>query len=262
MANISAFTCLVSGLKALRPKIGLVVALALLLISVSALPIFIDRFQGNEYSAPPISLWGFFMNVVSWTSETLILVAVSQMVWLSEEGGGRTSAPVARRAVAPAIFLWSLSFAVTVFVLHMGVQFWLQSVARSSQFLPLPILPLFFYFFAFVPLLIVERQVGVWVAIKQVYFSAKTNLFSMLKLALTAEVIFLTISVLVIMLQHEIMNSYAISKSVFADQAITVIYAAAIGIINSAMMAVAFAEIHGLSQESQQLGEPKIAEHC
>lgn len=252
MANISAFRCLFVGLKALRPKMGLAVALALLLISVSSLPIFMDHFQGNEYFAPPISLWGFFMNLVSWTSETLILVGISQMVW-----GYRKKEVAAQVRLLPSsqsrrqIFLWSLSFAVAVFVLHIGSRLWLRSVGRSSQFLPLPILPLFFYFFAFVPLLIVERQVGMWVAIKQVFSSAKTNLFSMLKLALTAEVIFLTISVLVIMLQHEIMNSYAISKSVFADQAITVIYAAAIGIINSAMMACAFAEIHGLSQENQ-----------
>ncbi len=242
---------------------GLAVGFVLLLISVSSLPIFIAHFQGNEYFAPPISLWGFFMNVVFWTSETLILVGASQMVW-----GDRKKEMAAQVHLLPSvksrqqIFLWSLSFAVTVFVLHMGSRIWLHSVARPSEFLPLPILPLFFYFFAFVPLLIVERQVGMCVAIRQVFSSAKANLFSMVKLALTAEAIFLTVSVFVIMLQHAIMDMYAISKSVVADQVISVIYAAAIGIINSAMMAVAFAEIHGLSQESQQWVEPKIAEHC
>lgn len=252
MANIGAFTCLAAGLKALRPELGFVVVFALLFVSVSSLPIFIDHLQGIEYFAPSISLWGFFMNLVSWTSDTFILAGVSQSVW-----GYRKKAVRAGVHLLPnekshqQIFLWSISFAVVVFGLHMGSQVWLKSPFHSSHSVPLPILPLAFYFFAFVPLMIIDRQVGMWVAIKQVFFSAKTNLSSMLTLALTAEAIFLTISVLVIMLQHAIMDAYAISKSVVADQAITVIYTAAIGIINSAMMAVAFAEIHGLSEESQ-----------
>ncbi len=247
MEKVGAFSCLTAGLKALRPNLLSSFFFALLLSAVSTVPVFIDRMQGMEYLTPPISLWGFLMSLVSWLAQTLILVGVSQVVWwhVKKEPPALVHLLPSEKA-RPQIFLWSISFTIIMFGTHVGSWLLLQSTSHYSRYIPLPILPFVFYFLAFIPLMIADRQVTVWVASVQALSVIKANFLTLLKLALIAEAVFLTISVLLNVLQKFIMDTYSLPNSVVADQAIGAFYAALIGVINSAMMAVAYAEVRGL----------------
>jgi len=82
MTKVDTLSCLVKGLKALRPKLVSSFIFALILYVGSTIPVWIYIFKSESlYYGPPISLWGFLMSPVSLTAQTLILVGVSQVVW-------------------------------------------------------------------------------------------------------------------------------------------------------------------------------------
>lgn len=262
MAKVSAFSCLGVGLKALRPNLLSSFIFALLLSAVSAVPTLINRLQGHEYSTLPISLWGFFNALIGWTAETLILVGVSQVVWrnLKKEPSELVHLFPSEK-VRPQILYWSISLAVIMFGDLFGSGLLMQSVSKSGRYIPLPVLPLVFYFLAFIPLMIVDRQLTVWMAITQGLSSIKANFFTLLKLTLTAEVVLLTFfGLLGVVSKRLIQDTFSMPESVVIDLVFWLFGETPMWVINSAMMAVAYAEVHGLPKGDPQRSENQIVE--
>ncbi len=261
MRRVGAFSCLAKGLKALRPNLLSSVVFAWLLSALSAVPTLINRLQGHEYTTPPISPWGFFMSLIFWIAQTLILVRVSQVVWGYLKNDPHEHVPLLpNENVRPQMFLWSISFTVITFVALLGSWLVVQMASNPLHFTPLPILPIVFYFVAFIPLMMVDQQFSMWKAMKQVLSSTKVNFVSLLKLALTAEVVFLAFGMLEIVSERLIRDAFSIPESVVVDQVIWVFLSAPSWVFNSAMMAVAYAELQGLSAVGHQGSESPVYE--
>jgi len=113
------------------------------------------------------------------------------------------------------------------------------------------VLPLIFSFIAFIPLMIVDRHVTVWVAIAKFFAGIKANFFALLKLALAAEAVFVGVTIL-----GQVAKKFTYDP--FVREGIEDFVMAAIWAINSAMMAVAYAELHGLSVSEQQASVGQI----
>jgi hypothetical protein len=262
MRKIGAFSCLAKGLKALRPNLFSTLVFVLLLSAISVVPNLINRLQGHKYSSPPISLWGFLMSLVFWTTLTFILVGVSQVVWghLKKDPHERTHVFPSEK-LRPQIFLWSISFTVMIFMVHMGGSWLLvQWASEAGRFVPLPIAPLVFYFVAFIPLMVVDRQCSMWIAMKQVFSAIRMNFTSLLKLTLTAEAVILAITLLEIFLERLIRDTFSMPESLVIGQVIGVFVDVPMWVINSAMMAVAYSELHGLSGVGHQESSNQVIE--
>jgi hypothetical protein len=147
-----------------------------------------------------------------------------------------------------------------MFSLLLGSWLLVQSGSKAGRAAPLPTLPLVFYFVAFIPLMIANRQFSMWTAMKQVLSAIKVNFVSLLKLALTAEAVYLAISISEIFLERLIRDAISIPESVVIDQVISVFVSAPIWVINSAMMAVAYSELHGLSAVGHQESANQVIE--
>ncbi len=253
MTKVGAFSCLAKGLKALRPNLFSTFVFAVLLSAIGAIPTFIDRLQGHEYSTPPISPWGFLLSLIFWATQTVILIGVSQIVWghLKKDPHEPVHLLPSEKA-RPQILYRSISLTAIMFSFLLGSWLLVQSGSKAGRATPLPTLPLFFYFVAFIPLMIANRQFSMWIAMKQVLSAIKVNFVSLLKLTLTAEAVFLAITILEIVLVRLIRDAFSIPESVVIDQVIWVFLSAPIWVINSAMMAVAYAELHGLSVVGDQ----------
>jgi hypothetical protein len=159
--------------------------------------------------------------------------------------------------VRSQLFLWSISFTVMTFVQLLGSWLLVQSISKAVHVTPLPILPFVFYSVAFIPLMMVDQQLTMWKAMKQVFPSIKVSFVSLLKLALTAEAVFLVFSTLAIASEKLIRDAFSITDSVVVDQVIWVFVSAPSWVITSAMMAVAYAELQGLSAVGyQESGNP------
>lgn len=253
MTKVGAFSCLAKGLKALRPNLFSTFVFALLLEAIGAIPTFINRLQGHEYLTPPFSPWGLLMSLIFWITQTLILIGVSQVVWshLKKDPHERVHLLPSEK-VRPQLFLWSIVFTVMTFVPHLGSWLVVQMTSNPAIFTPLPTLPIPFYFLAFIPLIMVDQQFSMWKAMKQVLFSMRTNFVSLLKLALTAEAVFLAIAIVGDSTGKFIRDTFSMPESVVTDHVIGVFVLAPIWVINSAMMAVAYVELQGDSVVGHQ----------
>jgi|CXWL01.1.fsa_nt_gi hypothetical protein len=251
--TIGAFSCLAKGLKALRANLFSTFVFALLLEAIGTIPTFIDRLQGHEYLTPPFSPWGLLMSLIFWITQTLILIGVSQVVWdhLKKDPHEPVHLLPSEK-VRPQLFLWSIAFTVMTFVPLLGSWLVVQMASTPVHFTPLPILPFVFYFVAFIPLMMIDQQISSWKAMKQVLFSMRNNFVSLLKLALTAEAVFLAIAILGDSSGEFIRDIFSILESVVTDYVIWVFVCAPIWVINGAMMAVAYAELQGLSAVGHQ----------
>jgi flagellar biosynthesis protein FlhB len=231
-------------------------AFAIFLSAIGAVPTLIDRLQGHEYLTPPFSPWGFLMSLIFWITQTLILVGVSQVVW-----GHLKKDPhepvhfLPSEKVQPQLFLWSIAFTVMTFVPHLGSWLAVNMASNPALFTPLPTLPIPFYFLAFIPLMMVNQQFSIWAAMKLVRSTIKVNFISLLKLALTAEALFLVFATLGIESGKFICDALSIPASVIVDEVIWVLVTAPSWVINSAMIAVAYTELQGLSAVGHQ--EPR-----
>ena len=194
------------------------------------------------------------MSLIFWTTQTLILVGVSQVVWrhLKKDPCERVHLFPSKK-VRPQILYWSISFTVMIFAIHMGGSWLLVQLASTAvRFVPLPIAPFVFYFPAFIPLMMVDQQISMWVAMKQVLSAIKVNFVLLLKLALTAEAVLLAFAISDVFLERLIQDTFSIPESVVIGQVIGVLVDAPIWVMNSAMMAVAYAELHGLFSVGRQ----------
>jgi hypothetical protein len=262
MRKVGAFSCLAKGLKALRPNLLASCVFAWILSAISGVPTLINRLQGHEYMSPQISPWGFLTSLIFWIMQTLILVGVSQVVWVHLKNDSQEHVPLLpNENVRPQIFLWAVSFTVVTFVPLLGPWLVEQMASKPLHFTPLPTLPIVFYFVAFIPLMMVEQQCSMWKALKQVLSSIKVNFVFLVKLALTAEVIFLVFGSLGIISGELIRDTFSIAESVVVEQVIWDFAVAPGWAINSAMMAVAYAELQGLSVVGhQESGNPVYEE--
>lgn len=254
MTKVGAFSCLAKGLKALRPNLFSTFVFALLLSAIGAIPTFINRLQGHEYLTPPFSPWGLLMSLIFWITQTLILIGVSQVVWGHLKKDPHEPVHLfPSEKVRPQLFLWSIVFTVMTFVPLLGSWLVVQMTSNPALFTPLPILPIPFYFLAFIPLMMVDQQISMCKAMKQILSSFKVNFVSLLKLALTAEAVFLAFGILEgIVSERLILDTFSIPELVVVDQVISVFVLAPSWAINSAMMAVAYAELQGVSVVGHQ----------
>jgi hypothetical protein len=253
MIRVGAFSCLAKGLKALRPNLFSTFVFALFLEAIGAIPTLINRLQGHEYLTPPFSPWGLLMSLIFWITQLLILIGVSQVVWghLKKDPHERVHLLPSEK-VRPQLFLWSIVFTVMTFVPHLGSWLVVQMTSNPALFTPLPTLPIPFYLLAFIPLIMVDQQFSMWKAMKQVLSSMRNNFVSLLKLALMAEALFLVFATLGIESGKFIRDALSIPDSVVVDEVIWVLVVAPIWVINSAMMAVAYAELQGDSVVGHQ----------
>ncbi|ULA65363.1 MAG: membrane protein of unknown function [Nitrospira sp.] len=262
MVKVRVFSCLAAGLKALRPNLFSSFIFVLLVSAVSTIPIFIDRMQGLKYPTLPISPWGFFNALIGWTAQTLIMVGVGQVVWRGFKNEPTEFVHLfPGKKVRPQIIYWSISLTVIMFGVLMGSALLTQSGSKSGRFIPLPMLPLLFYFLAFIPLMIVDRQLTMWMAITQGLSSIKVNFFTVLKLTLTAEAVLLIFFALLGNVSEGlIQDTFSMPESVVIDEVFWLFCETAMWVINSAMMAVAYVEIHGLSAGKHHRSENQIVE--
>jgi len=219
----------------------------LVLSTVGQFPTLIAHLKGLQYYTATASLWGFMTSILFWLTQTLILVGVSQLVWGGQiqqsNGWGQLFPPKKMRL---HILLWCAAFTVMIFVVLTGTELFVKSFFNAGGYIPVPALPLLFYFLAFVPLMMVERQLPMLIAIRQSFGSIRVNFFLLVRLALVAEAVLLTFGVLVPQRP----------ESVVADQIRWLICTVPVWMINSAMMASAYAQVYGLSPSGTMSSNP------
>ncbi|MDH5640202.1 MAG: hypothetical protein OEY28_02825 [Nitrospira sp.] len=250
MKQVGVFFCLTKGLKTLYPHLGIVVLFVLFLSAIEQIPVLIARLQGFHGNSVPISLWGFFLCFLSWTTETVAFVGVGQAVWRdpkSKPFEGKCLFP--DKEIHQHLFIWALSFTLVVFMLATTAELLTDSVSKGGRSIAIPALPFLFYCTAFIPLTIADRRIPMISATTHLLTNIQGHWGRLVKLALTAQIVFLVVGTSFILLQSFIFSALAISESVIADQAIWAIAEALIRIINAAMMAVAYVEFNGQGQE-------------
>jgi hypothetical protein len=256
MTRVDAFSSLRKGLKALYPQLLSVLLLAFVLSAIGQLPVLIDRLHSVTRYAPPISLWGFFMSFLFWTAQTFILIGVAQVVWGHLKVISYKNVSLfPNKHMSQALFVWALSFTMLAFLLLIVSSYVVNAISMTGRPRGIPILPFVFYCFAFIPLIMVDRQVSIMPAIKQMRMNLKGNCVSLLKLAFIAEVVFLVLGTSSILLQQYLFTVFSIPDSAVVDQIIAVFTEVPISIVNSAMMAVAYAELFRLSATERVRGE-------
>ena len=249
--SVSAISCLIQGVKSLRSSLLVSLIFTLVLSAVGQVPTLIARLKGLHYYTATASLWGFMTSILFWLTQTLILVGVSQLVWgsqIQQSNGWVQLFPPQK--VRPHILLWCAAFTVMIFVVITGTELFMKSFFNTGGFIPVPVLPLLFYFLAFVPLMMVERQLPMLIAIRQTFADIRVNFFLLIRLTLTAEAVLLTFGVLV---PHG-------PESDVADQIRWLIFTVPVWMINSAMMAFAYARVFGLSPSGTMSSNPDHAQ--
>jgi hypothetical protein len=236
--RVSAIYCLIQGMKSLRSSLLVSLIFTLVLSAVGQFPTLIERLKGLHYYTATASAWGFMTSILFWLTQTLILVGVSQLVWgsqIQQSSGWVQLFPP--KKVRPQILFWSAAFTVMIFVVLTGTELFVKSFLNTDGYTPVPALPLLFYFLAFVPLMMVERQLPMLIAIRQSFGSIRVNFLLLVRLALTAEAVLLTFGVFVPQRP----------ESIVADQVRWLICTVPVWMINSAMMASAYVQVYGLS---------------
>lgn len=236
--RVSAISCLIQGVKSLRSSLLVSLIFTLVLSAVGQFPTLIARLKGLHYYTATASLWGFMTSILFWLTQTLILVGVSQLVWgsqIQQSNGWVQLFPPPK--VRPHLLLWCAAFTVMIFVVLTGTEFFVKSFSDTGGYIPVPALPVLFYFLAFVPLMMVERQLPMLIAIGQAIAGIRVNFLLLVRLALTAEVVLLTFGLL--MPQRP--------GSIVGEQIRWLICTVPVWMINSAMMASAYARVYGLS---------------
>ena len=245
--RVSAISCLVQGVKSLRSSLLVSLIFTLVLSTVGQFPTLIAHLKGLQYYTVTASLWGFMTSILFWLTQTLILVGVSQLVWggqIQQSNGWTQLFPPKKMRLH--ILLWCAAFTVMIFVVLTGTELFVKSFFNAGGYIPVPALPLLFYFLAFVPLMMVERQLPMLIAIRQSFGSIRVNFFLLVRLALVAEAVLLTFGVLVPQRP----------ESVVADQIRWLICTVPVWMINSAMMASAYAQVYGLSPSGTMSSNP------
>lgn len=209
-------------------------AFAYPLVLIGSVPGLISRLNDQHLLTPPPSALGFLMSATYWSAETFILVGVSQVTWqsLREQSFAFENLLLDADSIRPvalwAILLSSLFFAITIAPMDGG----LCDISKCRAF---PIMPLFFYMLAFVPLLIVDRRLGLLETIKETAFAARKHWFGLIMLSVTAEFIYLVIVGIYAIIPGEtfvLVDYFGISLAI-----------AIASIINASMMAAAYAEL-------------------
>lgn len=236
--RVSAISCLIQGVKSLRSSLLVSLIFTLVLSAVGQVPTLIARLKGVHYYTATASLWGFMTSILFWLTQTLILVGVSQLVWGSRiQQSNEWVQLFPPKKVRPHILLWCAAFTLMIFVVLTGTELFVKSFFDTGGYIPVPALPLLFYFLAFVPLMMVERQLPMLIAIRQSFGGIRMNLLLLVRLVLTAEVVLLAVGVLVPQRP----------ELVVADQIRWLICTVPVWMINSAMMASAYVQVYGLS---------------
>src|SRR5262249_44197281 len=160
-----------------------------------------------------------------WLTQTLILVGVSRLAWGSQrqQSNGWVQLFPPKKA-RPHILLWCAAFTLMIFVVLVGVEHFVKSFFDTGGYTPVPALPLLFYFLAFIPLMMVERELPMLIAIRQAFAGIRENVFLLVRLALTAEGVLLIFGLLVPQRQ----------ESVIADQIRWLICTVPVWMINGA----------------------------
>jgi len=236
--RVSAISCLGQGVKSLRSSLLVSLIFTLVLSALGQFPTLIARLKGLHFYTATASLWGLMTSILFWLTQTLILVGVSRLVWgsqIQQSNGWVQLFPP--KKVRPHILLWCGAFTVMIFVVFTGAELFVKSYFNTDGYIPVLALPLLFYFLAFVPLRMVERELPMLIAIRQVLAGIRGNFLLLVRLALTAEAVLLAVGVLV---PHR-------PESVVADQIRWLICTVPVWLINSAMMASAYTHVYGLS---------------
>lgn len=236
---MKTFSSLSRGLSIFKSHYLELIAYAYLLDLMGSVPTLISKLKDQQLLAAPPTAFGFLMILSFWSAETFILVGVSQITWRALRGQSftfRNFLPDVE-SMSPVV-LWAVLISLLLFGATIAQSSGVTCV--RSKCMAFPILPFFFYVLAVVPLLIVDRRLCVWTALKYMASAARRYWLEFLKLSLIAEVIWLVIPGGFVFLQGDLIQNILVVH--FGAE----LFAAIASVISASMMASAYAEMYKL----------------
>lgn len=188
-----ALQALRTGAELLWTNPAYVISYVVVLSIVGHLPVLMSSLRGERFLSPPVSLWGFIVICVGWTTSTLSLVGVGRAVWQSYDGEKSSLRDLIPSQLAfPQVLLYALLFSCLVF--GGNIIAYSEVFPHPSRLIPIPLWPFVFYLFSAVPLMVINQQIPVCGATRGKFADLGLQWLTWVKLALVAEIIVLLIA--------------------------------------------------------------------